>query len=127
MEIYRVIHNGDVIGSSHLEYRDLAMAVAFGRFYPSPAYDTMRPIFRKFTHAQGDRGQSVDQDELKQYYAARDALGLKLVSSDGLELATGHIHIVDWEEDDDLEIEVQVGDHRFWGTVGSGWRGQVLG
>lgn len=120
MEIYHVIHNGDSIGSSHLEYRDSGMAVAFGRFYPSPAYDAVRPNFRMFTHAHGGQGWNVDQDELTRYYAAVNALGLKLVSSDGLELATGHIHIVDWEGDDELELEVHVTDPSFWKAANSG-------
>ena len=77
-------------------------------------------IFRMFTHAHGGQGWNVDQDELTRYYAAVNALGLKLVSSDGLELATGHIHIVDWEGDDELELEVHVTDPSFWKAANSG-------
>jgi hypothetical protein len=47
---------------------------------------------------------------------ARDALELTLEDEDGHQVATGHIHIVDWgsESETDLEIEVHVTDPQFW-------------
>jgi hypothetical protein len=92
------------------------MAVAFGKFDLLPSYDLVRPVFLLFTNALSENNQAISTQKLSQYYMARDALELTLEDEDGHQVATGHIHIVDWgsESETDLEIEVHVTDPQFW-------------
>jgi hypothetical protein len=116
---YNVISNGQLIGTTLLEFHDSGMAVALGTFDPTPTYDLVRPVFLLFTSALTEDIRTDDTQKLSQYYAARDALQLALEDENGRRLATGHIHIVDWgpENDSDLEVEVQVSDPQFWKQV----------
>lgn len=38
-ELYRILCNGEVIGTSRLEHRDEPMGIAFGVFQPLPPYE----------------------------------------------------------------------------------------
>lgn len=113
---YRVMYGDQAIGFSELEYRDSAMAIAFGRFYPLAAYQSVRLVFLMFTGALPDSGGKSDEQKLAAYYAARDGLGLALAADDGATLTTSGVHIVDWgeREEDQMEIQVHVTDLRFW-------------
>jgi len=115
--LFRVMYNGEPVGTSSLEFRDAAMAVAFGTFHPLPSYESIRSVFLLFTDAQPESGRVADQQKLSRYYAERDALNLSLETEDGQRVETGYIHIVDWgpEHDADLEVEVQVIAETFWG------------
>ncbi len=114
--LYKVIYRGQPIGTSELALRDSAMAVAFGKFAPLPSYDVVCPVFLLFTNALSENNQAANTEKLSQYYLARDALGLTLEDENGRQIATEHIHIVDWgsESEADLEIEVHVSDPQFW-------------
>ena len=116
---YKIISNGQFIGTSPLKFRDSGMAVAFGRFDPTPMYDVVRPVFLLFTRALSADNRANDPQKLAQYYAARNALELALEDENGRRLATGHIHIIDWgpENESDLEVEVQINDPQFWKQV----------
>jgi hypothetical protein len=113
---YRIMHHGQLIGTSDLEFRDSGMAVAFGRFRPLPAYDAVRPVLLRFTAAQRDSGQLADDQAIADYYAARDALELGLQTAEGVPVETGHIHNVDWGpgNEDELEVEIHVIDSGLW-------------
>jgi hypothetical protein len=114
--LYRITYNDEPIGTSRLEFRDSAMAVAFGKFDALPSYDAVRSVFLMFTSAQSGGGQAADAQKLSQYYAARDDLRLVLEEENGRRIRTAYIHIVDWgpENGTDLEVEVQVNDEEFW-------------
>lgn len=111
---YRILYQGQPIGISNLEHFDSAMAVAYGTFHPAAAYEAVRPVFLTFTSVLPAHGPA-DEQKLRAYYEARDALGLSLVTDDGQHVDTGHIHIINWgpEQDGDLEVEVQVTNSAF--------------
>jgi hypothetical protein len=113
---YRIVRHGQPIGTSKLEFRDSAQAIAFGRFFPLPAYAAVRPVFLRFTAAQHESGQAADQQAIADYYAARDSLKLALQTEEGVPVETAYIHIVDWGpgHEDEMEAEVQVLDTGFW-------------
>jgi hypothetical protein len=113
---YRIVHHGQPIGTSNLEFRDSAQTIAFGRFIPLPAYAAVRPVFLRFTAAQHESGQAPDQQAIADYFTARDGLELALQTEEGVPVETAYIHIVDWgpSHEDELEVEVQVLDMGFW-------------
>lgn len=113
---YTISYIDRSIGTSQLEFRDSAMAVAFGKFDPLPSYNVVRPVILLFTNALSAKNQAISADKVSQYYVARDALELTLEDEDGRQVATGHIHIVDWglASETDLQIEVHVKDPQFW-------------
>ncbi len=116
---YRVVFGNQPLGTSELEYRDSAMGIAFGSFHLLAPYQPVRPVFLQFTEALPSSGGAPDERKLAEYYAARDRLGLVLETEDEMEITIGFIHIMDWgeEEEDHMEIEVQVLDPRFvWKT-----------
>lgn len=112
---YRILFDKRPIGTSELEYRDSAQAIAFGAFHPLPPYQAVRPVFLQFTAALPDSGGTPDEGQLADYYVARDHLGLILETEEGISLRTVYIHIVDWGEGEDepMEVEVQILDPRF--------------
>jgi hypothetical protein len=105
--LYRVMRQGQTIGTSRLEKADLGMGVAFGEFEPLPAYESVRAIFHLFADAQGDAAM------LRRYYEERDSLNLTLEDEQGHQFVTNWIHIYDFE-DLDRELEVQTADPAFW-------------
>jgi hypothetical protein len=112
---YRIMFDNQPIGTSALEYRESAQAIAFGAFHPLPPYQAVRPVFLQFTAALPDSGGTPDEVKLAEYYVARDRLGLVLETEDGIPLRTVYIHIVDWGEgkEEPIEVEVQIVDPRF--------------
>jgi hypothetical protein len=112
---YRIIIGNQPIGTSELEYHDSAQGIAFGAFHPLAPYQAVWTVFLEFTAALPFSGGTPDERKLAEYYAARDRLGLVLETEDGTPLTTDYIHIVDWgeEEEEQMEIEVHVVDPRF--------------
>ena len=105
--MYKVMYQGQAIGTSRLEKADRGMGVAFGAFEPLPAYESVRAVFHLFTDAEGDR------EMLRHYSQERDALNLSLQTEKGQAFATNWIHVYHY---DDLgrELEVQTADPAFW-------------
>jgi hypothetical protein len=112
---YRIVLGNQPIGTSELEYHDSAQHIAFGTFHPLAPYQAVRSVFLQFTAALPDTGETADEHKLREYYAARDRLGLVLETEDGTPLSTDYIHIVDWGEGEEepLKAEVRVLDARF--------------
>lgn len=113
---YEVRYTDGLLGLSALEEGDRAAGVAFGRFRPAPAYERVRPIFRRLAAAAGSAAPA-DEAAVRQYYRERDALGLELVDPDGHVVPRAMIHIVDFEPElgaDAMQLEVIVDDPSFW-------------
>lgn len=117
--LYRVMYQGQPIGTTRLEYADSGMAVAHGQFDPLPAYELVRPVLLSISEAQGgEPGSSVaDLTKLAQAFQVRDALNLTLETEEGKVIPTSWIHIYDWGE---LElraprtIDAQIPDASFF-------------
>jgi len=113
---YRILCNGELIGTSGLESRDAEMGTAMGRFTPTAAYERVRPVFRIFAKAQRDTGP-VDERAIANYYRSRDALTLVLENEDGVTIPTTVVHIADFTVEIDetaCEIEVHISDPSFF-------------
>jgi hypothetical protein len=95
---YRVLCDGELIGTSALESRDAGMGTAIGQFTPTAAYQRVRPIFRLFAQAQRDTGPA-DGQLLTEYYRSRDALALSVETDNGIVVPTTVVHIADFEEE----------------------------
>jgi hypothetical protein len=106
------------LGHSELLDRDERLGVAAGAFVPGPGYRQVQPIFRLFVTSNAESSaQPTDEQMLARYYAAREALGLRLLDPRGREIGTRSIHIVDYSVElgaDALEIEVAIDDPVFW-------------
>jgi hypothetical protein len=106
------------LGHSELLDRDESLGVAVGAFVPGPDYLQVQPIFRLFTESNAESSAGpTDEDKLARYYAAREALGLRLIDPRGREIGTDFIHIVDYSVErgpEALEIEVAIKDPAFW-------------
>jgi hypothetical protein len=116
-DMYYVKCGDQPVGTSRLEHADPSMGIAFGRFYPLPAYESVRPVFLLFTQALGVTRAQTDRMRLDQYYQARDALHLTIETADGRVVPTTAIHVVDWgpsENDEPLELEIQTSDAAIW-------------
>ncbi len=115
--IYRVLTNGQLIGTARLEQADASMGVALGRFDPAPAFELVRPVFLMQVEAMGHARDPLDQTELEEYWRARDALHLTLQAEDGRIVPTSWINITDWSNlglDEPCEITAQIPDAAFW-------------
>jgi hypothetical protein len=112
---YRIMIGNQTIGTSELEYHNSAEGMVFGMVLPLAPYQAVRTVFLQFTAALPFSGETPDECKLAEYYAARDRLRLILETEDGTPLTTGFIHVVDWgeEEEEQLEIAVHVVDPRF--------------
>ena len=113
---YRILCNGELIGTSGLESRDAGMGIAMGRFTPTAAYERVRPVFRMFAEAQRDTG-AADERLIADYYRARDALTLSLETDDGVMVPTTVVHIVDFMAEINetaCEVEVHFGEPSFF-------------
>src|SRR5712671_5270157 len=109
---YSVEAAGLTLGHSELLERDEGMGVAAGAFVPGPDYAKVQHIFRLFTESNAESSaDSTDEETLARYYAARDALGLRLLDPSGREVGTTWIHIVDYSVElgpEALEIDVTI-------------------
>jgi hypothetical protein len=104
------------LGQSDLENIDEGMGVVWGTFHPTPAYESVRPIFRRFANSLGhSSARPDDNSELARYYRERDALRLTLRDAAGQLLFTSFIHIEDLSEEapgdpESLRLVVQIAD-----------------
>ena len=96
--MYRVLWQGRVIGESALEVIDPSMGILNGVFIPGPAYRDVEPVFRLFREA-GTSVADMDEEKMRAYFDARDALGLSLVAENGQPLSVNTIHIDDYAEE----------------------------
>lgn len=85
-----VIHRGDEqVGTACLSWHDAGMNVRGGEFVPGPGYSAVQPVFQLF--AESDQNKEL----MRQYYAARDALGLAVTDEKG-DRVQGTVHILDF-------------------------------
>ncbi|MDQ6633349.1 MAG: hypothetical protein M3Z10_01185 [Gemmatimonadota bacterium] len=115
---YSVEAAGMTLVHSELLERDEGMGVAAGSFVPGPDYAKVQHIFRLFTESNAESSaDATDEEMLARYYAAREALGLRLLDPGGREIGTTWIHIVDYSVElgpEALEIDVTITDPAFW-------------
>ncbi len=112
--LYEILLGGEVLGRSPLAGRDSGMGLALGPFTPTFAFTKVEDVFALFAEASKDAG---DTSKVNEYYKKRDALGLKLRSPEGADIATDWIHITDFRSDlgaDACEIEVRPSDPEFF-------------
>lgn len=111
--VYRVMHAAEVLGTSCLELRDPLLGMTLGAFVPAPAFETVRSVFATFDQAA--RAGAPDEEErlLTVYYQARDALGLTLVTQEGVTVPTEWIHI-SATEPGEHEVEAHITDPSFF-------------
>ena len=114
---YRILCDGEIIGSSDLEERDASLGVAGGRFVPTAAYERVRPVFQLFIAARADGESEADAAKLDAYETARARLVLTLEDASGKALATSGIVVLDFaaelpagasaaQQEDAVEVEV---------------------
>ncbi|MBF0315847.1 MAG: hypothetical protein HQK52_20665 [Oligoflexia bacterium] len=97
MRKYHVYCNNEFIGESDLENEDGGMGVRIGVFFPNSVYSKYRSIFQIFYSATQEQN---NEGLYRAYYAARDSLGLYIVSTENDLKLNGTVHIYDFCEDD---------------------------
>ena len=111
---YRILCNGTLIGYSDLEGEDPGMAVAYGRFVPTPGYELFRSTFRLRTEAEAETGARAP-GKLEEYRQQISALSLTLQTASGVSLSTGWIEVRDLSaEAGEYEVSAPVDDARFF-------------
>lgn len=106
-----------IVGHSDLENIEPELGRAWGAFRPGLGYELVQPVFRLFAKAVPRDGSPKDAEELERYYAARDALQLRLEDADGQLIGTSAIHIADYtieEGSGALELDVLISEDRYW-------------
>ena len=115
---YVVQAGGLTLGHSELLDRDEGMGVAAGAFVPGPDYARVQSIFRLFVESNAESAaEPTDEEKLARYYAARDALGLRLIDPRGRDITTESVDIADYSVEqgpEALEVEVAITDPEFW-------------
>jgi hypothetical protein len=126
---YRILCDGEIIGSSDLDDRDASLGTAGGRFVPTAAYERVRPVFQLFIAARADGESEADVAKLEAYETARAQLALTLTDAAGKELATSGIAVLDFaaelgpgasaeERADAIEVEVYFVSPRQFAQLG---------
>jgi len=105
---YRILCDGELIGSSELEEREEDMGVAVGRFVPTPAYERVRPVFLLFMDAHADGESEPDTAKLKAYEAARARLALSVTDAAGTAIAASGVAVLDFSRERRGEGAVEV-------------------
>jgi hypothetical protein len=106
---------GVIVGHSELEHIEPGTGRAWGCFRPGLGYDLVQPVFALFAEAAPLNGASRDEAKLERYYAARDALDLKLEDATGRPIRTTTIHIADHEgSSGNPELDVLIADDGYW-------------
>jgi hypothetical protein len=109
---YRILCDGELIGTSELEQRDESQGVATGAFVPTAAYARVRPVFRLFVAARADGESEPDAAKLAAYEAARDRLQVAVTDADGKALVGAGVIVLDFGDEgatpgpDTCEVEV---------------------
>jgi hypothetical protein len=106
-----------VVGHSELENIEPELGRASGAFRPALGYELVQPVFRLFAQAVPRDGSPKNSELLERYYAARDALHLRLEDPDGRLIRTSAIHIADYTVEEGsaaLEVDVLISEDRYW-------------
>ena len=106
-----------VVGYSELENIEPELGRAWGAFRPALGYELVQPVFRLFAQAVPRDGSPKNSELLARYYAARDALHLRLEDPDGRLIRTSAIHIADYTVEEGsaaLEVDVLISEDRYW-------------
>jgi hypothetical protein len=106
--VFRLMLADREIGRSRLDSLDDGMAVATGSFAPSPGYASVAPLFRQITDAVEAR------TAVTELWSARDALDLRLLGPDGMQIPVDFMTVYDFGEALDLELEVKLADIAAW-------------
>ncbi len=108
---------GIIVGHSELEHIEPGTGRAWGPFRPGLGYDLVQPVFALFAQAAPKNEASRDDAKLERYYAARDALDLRLEDVTGRPIHTTTIHIADYDAADSgnaPQLEVLISDEAYW-------------
>jgi hypothetical protein len=108
---------GVIVGHSELEHVEPSTGRAWGSFRPGLGYELVQPVFALFAEAASRDGTSRDTAKLERYYAARDALDLKLEDATGRPIRTTTIHIADFDSGkkaNAVELDVLISDDDYW-------------
>jgi len=108
---------GVIIGHSELENIEPGTGRAWGSFRPGLGYDLVQPVFALFADAAPPGATLRNEQKLERYYAARDALDLKLEDATGRQIRTTTIHIADYDgagRADAPELDVLISDDEYW-------------
>lgn len=106
---YLVVQGERLVGRSRLEHAIPDARAAAGRFRPEPEFSTIREVFRAYREAR----DAADQEALRRFVAARDALGLRVLDQDGTPMAARVELVSEWDEET-LVIHVAMEDALYW-------------
>ncbi len=129
---YLIIYQGEPIARVVEPEADVGQGIVIGPFVPFPAYEKVRAVFRVYGQlidAELKSGQR-NEEALKQYYQARDALmpHLSITTIDGLPVETIWIEIYDGSEqlgDAGYEAHFVVATGEFFANVALWGRDQA--
>ncbi|HET7550629.1 MAG TPA: hypothetical protein VFK04_05020 [Gemmatimonadaceae bacterium] len=123
---FAIFYRGVPIGYSELEHFDDGMGVAIGQFRPTPAYEQLRPVFRRYSEALGETSaHETDEVALQAFQREVAALRLEIRDSDGRVIPTSWVHVYDFEAEggpDAYEVHAQISDRNAWDAIVSGRR-----
>ena len=106
--MFRVMQGDREVGRSRLQALDDGMAIATGRFIPSPGYKEVESLFRRLSDAIEARFVAPE------LYEERDALGLRLLGPGDVSIPTEVITVYDFGDALDRELEVKLADVGAW-------------
>lgn len=109
--------HGVVVGYSELEDIEPSVGRARGRFRPGVGYELVQPVFRLFSEAVPEpNGPVTDAEKLERYYRSRDALGLSLEDDAGRVIRTTTIHIADYSDrkNGNIDVDILISDPAYW-------------
>lgn len=102
------------------------MGVAMGRFRPTPAYEQLRPVFRRHVEAVGETSaHPTDEVALQNFQREVAMLRLELRDLNGRVIPTSWIHVYDFEVEggpDAYEVHAQISDRGAWDAAAAGGR-----
>lgn len=119
---YIVIYQGEPIGTITAVGADDGMGMVCGQFRPAPNYEKVRSLFQLISEALENK---TDEAVLARYFQERDTLNLSVVTTDGHEVQTVYVSIIDYSlelGDDGYEAEFRVAsadffqDRRLWNS-----------
>ena len=89
-------HTDEVVGYSDLEMYEPANGARVGIFHPTPAFESLRPIFRRFAERIDPTRPPDDTPEVMEQVEALNGLELTLWSDGGEAVPAGGIFISDF-------------------------------
>lgn len=78
---WRLVRGEELLGT--LAFAELEMFTTTCRFFPTPAFEAIRPLFDAARAAGGDLTTPEEVEDWERAWAAIDALGLTLDPQDG--------------------------------------------